>query len=141
MNLTLAPGILEQVIEHAKAAYPKEACGLIAGPRPAPGAPAGEGRRFIPMPNVAQSAAEFEMDPAELIKILRDLPDAGEKLVAIYHSHPHGPPHLSGLDIKRAYYPEAAHLIVCLAELERPQVAAFRIVDGEALEIEVHAIV
>ena len=93
------------------------------------------------MANVAQSAAEFEMDPAELIKIVRDLRNAGEELAAIFHSHPHGPPHLSRMDIQRAYYPEAAHLIVCLAELERPQVAAFRIVDGEVLEIEVHAIV
>ena len=141
MNLRLAPGILEEVIEHAKAAYPKEACGLIAGPRPAPSAPGGEGRRFIPMANVAGSAAEFEMDPADLIKTLRDLRNAGEELVAIYHSHPHGPPHLSSLDIDRAYYPEAAHLVVCLAEPERPQVAAFRIVDGEVLDIEVHAIV
>ena len=97
--------------------------------------------RFIPMANVAQSAAEFEMDPADLIKILRDLRNAGEELVAIYHSHPHGPPHLSSMDVERAYYPEAAHLVVCLADLERPQAAAFRIVDGEVLEIELHAIV
>jgi len=141
VNLTLAPGILKEVIEHAKAAYPTEACGLIAGPRSAPGARGGEGRRFIPMANVAQNAAEFEMDPGDLIKILRDLRNAGEELAAIYHSHPHGPTHLSAMDIQRAYYPEAAHLIVGLAELENPQVAAFRIVNGEVLEIEVHAIV
>ena len=141
MNLTLAPGVLDEVIEHAKAAYPTEACGLIAGPRPTPAARGGEGRRFIPMANVAQSAAEFEMDPAELIKILRDLRNAGEELAAIFHSHPHGPLHLSRMDIERAYYPEAAHLIVCLTQLERPQAAAFRIIDGEVLEIELRAIV
>src|SRR6267143_868215 len=118
MNLTLAPGILEEVIEHAKARYPKEACGLIAGPRPAPATRGGEGRRFIPMANVAQSPAEYEMDPADLIKILRDLRNAGEDLVAIYHSHPHGPPRLSSMDVERAYYPGAAHLVVCLADPE-----------------------
>ena len=129
MNLILAPEILDEVVEHAKAAYPREGCGLITAVR------------FLPITNVARSALEFEMDPAELVKSFRDLRNAGEELVAIYHSHPHGPPHLSSMDIDRAYYPEAAHLVVCLAEPERPQVAAFRIVDGEVLDIEVHAIV
>jgi [CysO sulfur-carrier protein]-S-L-cysteine hydrolase len=141
VDLTLAPGILDEVIEHARAAYPREACGLIAGPKPASGASGGQGTRFIPMANIAQSAAEFDMDPADLIKVLRDLRNAGEALAAIYHSHPHGPPHLSAEDIRQAYYPEAAHLIVCLSPPERPQIAAFRIVDGEVLEIGVHAIV
>ena len=81
------------------------------------------------------------MDPAELIQTLRHLRDTGESLIAIFHSHPHGPAEPSQTDIRRAYYPEAAHLIVSLAELERPQAAAFRIIDGEALAIELRAIV
>jgi proteasome lid subunit RPN8/RPN11 len=136
MNLTLAPGILDDVIAHAKACYPLEGCGLIVGMRTSVA-----GTRLIPISNVAQNEAEFEMDPAEFIQTFRDLRNAGEELVAIYHSHPHGPARLSRLDIDRAYYPEAAHLIVSLADLERPRVAAFRIVNGEALEIELHAIV
>ena len=136
MNLILSPGILDEVIEHAKAAYPKEGCGLIAGTKPSLA-----GGRFIPMTNVAQTASEFEMDPAELIKTLRDFRNAGEELVAIYHSHPHGPAQPSKKDVQRAYYPQAAHLIVSLAEPERPRAGAFRIVNGEVLEIEVHAIV
>jgi proteasome lid subunit RPN8/RPN11 len=134
MSLTLAPGILDEVLRHAKTCYPREGCGLIVGMR-------GSGTRFIPISNVAASAAEFEMDPGELIRTLSDLRNAGEELVAIYHSHPHGPRSLSSVDIERAYYPEVAHLIVSLAEPDRPRVAAFRIIDGEALEIELHAIV
>ena len=136
MNLILSPGILDDVIRHAKSAYPKEACGLIAGI----GAPLA-GVRLIPITNIAQRASEFEMDPAELIKALRDLRDTGEELAAIYHSHPHGPVRPSKTDVDRAHYPEAAHLIVSLADPERPQIAAFRIMDGQILEIEVHAIV
>jgi [CysO sulfur-carrier protein]-S-L-cysteine hydrolase len=134
--LTLAPGILDDIIEHARSVYPKEGCGLIAGV-----AASRLGSRFMPITNVAQSVVEFEMDPAELITALRDLRTAGEDLIAIYHSHPHGPSQPSKIDIGRAYYPEAAHLIVSLAEPERPQAAAFRIIDGEVLEIELHAIV
>jgi len=134
--LTLAPGILDEIVEHAKSCYPAEGCGLITG-----SAASMTGIRFIPMANVAQSAAEFEMAPAELIKVLKDLRNADERLLAIYHSHPHGPDRPSKTDVERAYYPEAAHLIVSLAERERPRVVGFRIIDGEILEIEVHAIV
>jgi proteasome lid subunit RPN8/RPN11 len=136
LNLVLSPGILDEVIKHAKASYPREGCGLIAGTKPALA-----GSRFIPMTNVAQSASEFEMDPAELIKKLRDLRNAGEELVAIYHSHPHGPAEPSHIDAERAYYPEAAHLIISLADCGSPRIGAFRILSGEVLEIEVHAIV
>ena len=133
MNLLLASGLLERVIEHAKSKYPQESCGLLVG--------AGSATRFIPMENALGSSSGYEMDPGSLISTFRDLRSTGEELLAIYHSHPQGPARPSTSDVGRAYYPEAAHLIVSLADLERPQAAAFRIVNGEVLEIEVHAIV
>ncbi len=133
MSLTLAVGILEEVTAHAKQSYPREGCGLLVGRQ--------GGERFIPVTNVSTSATQYEMDPAELINTLRDLRGTGEELIAIYHSHPHGPAEPSKTDVERAYYPEAAHLIISLAELEHPRAAAFRIIDGEALAIEVHVIV
>lgn len=129
MNLILGPGILEEIISHAKQCYPKEGCGLVIG------------TRFVPMRNTADSTTEFEMDPQELINVLRDARNRGDQLTAIYHSHPNGPAKPSHRDIDQAYYPEAAQLIVSLAEPERPQTAAFRIVDGRVMEVEVHAIV
>ena len=133
MNVNLASGLLEQVIENAKQCYPAEGCGLLVG--------RGTATRFIPVSNIRGSETEYEMDPAELIAGLRDARNSGEALIAIYHSHPRGPARPSTNDIQRAYYPEAAHLIVSLAEPERPRAAAFRIVEGEALEVEVHVIV
>lgn len=93
------------------------------------------------MRNTLASSTAYEMDPGQLVNSLRELRHTGEELVAIYHSHPHGPAHPSQTDIERAYYPEAAYLIVSLAEPERPRTAAFRIFEGEAMEIEVHVIV
>ena len=133
MALLLNPGVLEEVIQHAKRAYPNEGCGLLVGYQSA--------ERFVPMTNLSPTSSEYEMDPAELIQVLRDLRTSGETLLAIYHSHPHGPAEPSKTDIHRASYPEAAHLIVSLADLKRPQTAAFRIIDGAALPVEVHAIV
>jgi [CysO sulfur-carrier protein]-S-L-cysteine hydrolase len=133
MNLLLAPGILEEAIRHSKSAHPREACGLLVG--------RGSAERLIPIKNIAADANQFEMDPAQLISVFRDLRESGEDLLAIFHSHPHGPAEPSKTDIERAYYPQAAHLIVSLAEPDRPQAVAFRIIDGEALPIEVHVIV
>lgn len=134
MNLLLSPGILELLIQHAKKAYPNEGCGLLVGRYAA--------ERFIPMKNVsAFPSSEYEMDPPELIHVLRDLRSSVEQLFAIYHSHPAGAAQLSRTDIERSYYPEAAHLIISLADLDHPQAAAFRVIDGAALAVEVHAIV
>jgi [CysO sulfur-carrier protein]-S-L-cysteine hydrolase len=133
MNLTLAPGILEKVIEEAQKASPKEACGLLVG--------RGAGDRFVPIKNISADPHQYEMDPAELIAAFRNLRETGELLIAIVHSHPNGPAEPSKTDVERAYYPQAAHLIVSLADAESPRAVAFRIVDGEILPVEVHVIV
>ena len=122
----------EQVIEHAKTCHPQEGCGLLVGSQLA--------TRFIPMDNARASSTDYEMEPAQLIAVLRDLRTSGEALLAIYHSHPFGPAKPSESDIERAYYPEAAHLIVSLVEPERPRTAAFRIIDGKVYEIEIHVV-
>src|SRR5262249_44821971 len=127
MNVVITSLILDQLIEHARAAFPREACGLLVGRNAA--------ARFIPMKNAVASADRYEMDPTELMVQLRGLRPTGEPLIAIFHPHPHGPAEPSKTDVERAYYPEAAHLIVSLAEPERPQAVAFRIIDGGVLPI------
>ena len=134
MNVRLAPGLLEEIVRHAQASYPNEGCGLLAGRGYA-------AERFVPMENTKASATEFEMDPRQLVQQLRALRESGLELVAIYHSHPSGPARPSKRDVARAYYPDAASIIVSLADPKSPQVAAFRITGGEVLEVELHAIV
>jgi proteasome lid subunit RPN8/RPN11 len=134
MNLLLNPGLLDEVIAHARECYPNEGCGLIAGRQEV-------GERFVPMANTKSSKSEFEMDPQQLIRQLRSFRESGERLLAIYHSHPRGTARPSQRDIAQASYPDAASIIVSLAEPERPRVGAFRIIAGEVLEIELHAIV
>ena len=133
MSIVLAPGVLEQLVRHAQSHAPQESCGLIAG--------RGVGERLIPIQNLLESSTAFEMEPAELIRSLRQLRESGEQLLAIYHSHPSGPTYPSAEDVRRAYYPEAANIIVSLETPETPVVRAFRIIDGTAVEIELRAIV
>ena len=134
MNVRLAPCLLEAIIRHAEACYPKEGCGLLCGTRDA-------AERFVPMENMKASESEYEMDPQQLVLQLRSFRESGLELVAIYHSHPYGPARPSKRDAASAYYPAAASIIVSLADLKSPKVAAFRITGGEVLKVELHAIV
>lgn len=118
--LDLPPGMVEQIIAHAQAGYPEEVCGLVAG-REGQAVEAHPGRNVSPTPRVA-----YEMDAETLMRMV-EWEDAGLALVAIYHSHPQGPEGPSETDVAQATYPEAAYIIVSLAERGRPVVAAFRI--------------
>ena len=134
MNVVLSPGIFDEIIEHARRERPNEACGLLAGR-------SGIAARFIPMVNSLASPTAYEMEPGQLVAAFRTLREAGEDLIAIVHSHPNGPGHPSSRDVARAYYPEAAHIIVSFERPDNPTVRGFRVIDGEAVEIELRAIV
>jgi proteasome lid subunit RPN8/RPN11 len=133
MNLTIHPGITEQIINHARTVYPQEACGLLVGNEDT-------ATRFVPTQNMLASETAYEIDPGVLASTFRSLRETGEDLVAIVHSHPRGPAEPSKRDLERAYYPRAAHVIVSLAAPESPKVKAFRMIDGQAYEIEIRAI-
>lgn len=103
------PGWLHAtLLDRARAEPKREVCGLV-------GARRGEPVSHYPIPNVApEPAARFSMDPAAQIDAMRRMRDAGEALFAIYHSHPHGPPRPSAIDLEEAAYPETLYLIVGL---------------------------
>ena len=134
MNLVIDGNLLERIVSHARSASPMEGCGLLAGS-------GNSASRFIPVTNRLGSASAYDMEPSELIEALRSIRESGERLVAIYHSHPKGPASPSPLDIQKAYYPDAVYVVVSLATPESPAVRGFRIVDGEVTEIELHVIV
>ena len=84
MNFTLDSALLDRMIDHARAALPNEACGLLVGRN-------GQASRFIPAENTLRSETAYEIDPAFLAATFRSLRETGEELVAIFHSHPKGP--------------------------------------------------
>ena len=62
------------------------------------------------------------------------MPEAGEELVAIYHSHPNSPAEPSQTDINLAEgWPDTVWIICSLADREEPVLRAFAI-DGDAVE-------
>ena len=96
------------LLHEAQRASDREICGLIA---------MREGRpsRVIPIRNAAADPRHlFDMDERELIDAMKTMREHGETLFAIYHSHPDTAPEPSRMDMERAGYPEALHLIISL---------------------------
>lgn len=116
------------MLQQLQAAYPLEACGLLAGRER-------RTTRLYAIDNILQSPVAYEMDPLQQVKALLDLEARGETLLAIYHSHPGGPETPSPTDVAQAYYPEAIHIIVSLQAPTRPVVRAFTIAGGRVGEI------
>jgi proteasome lid subunit RPN8/RPN11 len=82
----------------------EEACGIVAGIDRTSCA-------VFPVSNMLHSAVRFRMDPEEQLKVFLEMEKHNWQLLAIYHSHLHGPQGPSATDIAEAYYPEAVNLI------------------------------
>lgn len=132
--------ILQAMIDHARAEYPNEACGLVVGSAPA--ADGGRALRWAPTRNKAASPYRYEIDPDELLRLTIETEDADEVFWAIVHSHTHTPARPSPTDVGLAFYPDALYILVSLADEEAdpisgaPSVRAWRIVDGAVHEVE-----
>lgn len=130
--LTIAKGIIDLIVAHARADHPDEACGVVAGPsgtdRP---------QRFIPMMNAARSPTFYEFDSMEHFRIWREMDERDEEPVVIYHSHTATPAYPSRTDVSYAGEPGAHYLLVSTADPDTEQIRSFRIIDGEITEEEI----
>jgi proteasome lid subunit RPN8/RPN11 len=118
----------ETLVQQALSAYPLEACGLMAGNEV-------RVQRLYPANNILKSPIAYEMDPTQQLQAMIDMEQRGWELIAIYHSHPQGPPVPSATDVAQAYYPEAAHVIISLTDQQRPTIRCFNIISGKVTEI------
>lgn len=96
----------QTMLDHVLACMPEEACGLAAGQH-------GIVSRVLPIENAAHSPVHFRMEPRGQVEALLGLEDQSLELLAIFHSHPSGPPGPSATDMAEACYPEAAAMIWC----------------------------
>ena len=84
------------------------ACGLLAGTA-LDGV--GQVKIAIPVSNALHSPVRFRMAAEEQLAAFLHIEELGFELLAIYHSHPHGPASPSSTDLAEAFYPEALTLI------------------------------
>ena len=134
-TLTLSADLVEQLVAHARADHPDEACGVIAGPNYS------TPTRFIPMVNAARSPTFYEFDSADLLRLYRDMDDHEEVPAVIYHSHTATEAYPSRTDIAYASEPDAHYVLVSTRETGNDDgpydVRSFHIVDGLVTEDEV----
>ena len=121
------------MIDHAYAAFPDEACGLLGG------RPEGTGELFVPTANADASSRTFTIAGPEQLRAERLLEDAGLEVVGVVHSHTHTDAYPSPTDVEKASNPFLAGwrwLLVSLKHAE-PVVRSYTVVDGEIVEEEI----
>ena len=137
--LTIEQAIHDAIVEHARRDHPDEACGVVAGPigsdRPV---------RHVAMLNAAMSPTFYEFDSGDLLRLYREMDDADEEPVVIYHSHTATEAYPSRTDVNLAGEPGAHYVLVSTRdgahESGPVDFRSYRIVDGEVTEEEVRVV-
>jgi proteasome lid subunit RPN8/RPN11 len=122
--------IVNQILHYAQLHSEQEVCGLIGAFQQKPVS-------CYPIPNIADNpTSQYEMDPSEQLKAMRQMQETEQQLFAIYHSHPHTQAQPSPTDLKMANYPEALYLIISLNTKGVLELRGFRLSgDNTAQEI------
>ena len=130
--LTISRALQAQILAHARADHPDEACGVIAGP-----AGSDHPERFIPMANAERSPTFYRFDSMEQLPVWRQMDERDEEPVVIYHSHTATEAYPSRTDIAYASEPGAHYVLVSTREPDVAEFRSFRIADGVVTEEDV----
>ena len=130
--LHLDQATVDEIVAHARADHPDEACGIVA-------MRSGRPTRVIRMTNVERSPTFYVMNPGELFAALRDMEDRGEddEGFVIYHSHTATEAYPSRTDISIAAYPDAHYLLVSTRDPAEVEMRSFRIIEEVVTEEDV----
>jgi len=120
------------MIEHARKESPLECCGILGGRD-------GTIEKAFELSNTEKSPIRYSMSPQEQLKAFEEMDRESLEMVAIYHSHTHTIPFPSETDVRLAFYPEVASVIISLKE-ETPVVKAFRIMEDAIYPEEIEMI-
>jgi [CysO sulfur-carrier protein]-S-L-cysteine hydrolase len=121
--------LIDEIVAHAREDLPNECCGMVGGVD-------GEARMVYRAENAEASPLRYSIDAKEQFRLMREIEEAGEELVGIYHSHTKSAAYPSQTDINLAGWPDAVYLIASLADAESPDIKGFWIRDGEINDAE-----
>ena len=99
--IRIEPEAWQQMVAHARSAYPQECCGAMLG------TVNGDGKRVsiaLPLENAYQGAREsrYELRPEDLLRADKEARSRKMDLVGIYHSHPDCDAYFSETDLKNS---------------------------------------
>ena len=139
--LILPEPLQRELIAHARAENPDEACGILAGrgsrvervyrvrnTADAVGADQAVFRaRDSGAPAQGRKAVHYYMDPKDQLRVYNELDALGLDVVGYYHSHTHTEARPSPTDVRLAHDLAAHYVLVSLQQAEQPSVRAWRI--------------
>ena len=126
--MVIPAAVRDEIVAHARAGLPNEACGILAGLH-------GRVERFFPAESDEPSPYYYRIESRDQIRIMNEIDEAGLDLIGIYHSHTSSPAFPSRTDAEQAFWPDAVYVIVSLASPDA-DVRGYRIRDMEVTEEE-----
>ena len=129
--MRLPPELAQELVAHAIRDLPNECCGLIAGR-------GGDAVRVLPATNSEGSPFMYVMDPQEQLRMMDEIDDSGDDLLAVYHSHTRSAAYPSRTDVELAFFPDTLYLIVSIADRDAPEIRAFRLSRGAPEGEQIH---
>lgn len=132
-NCRITRSALQQMLDAARSEPNYEVCGLLAGRD-------GIITTVYRARNALASATRYEIDPPEILKIIREIHAQNLEFLGVYHSHPNTDNAPSPTDVERAYYPEAAYFIISPKPDVPNPIRAFQIRDGNVTELFVEVL-
>jgi [CysO sulfur-carrier protein]-S-L-cysteine hydrolase len=102
--LLLPFDLYDMMLAQVQSVPSEEMCGLLGGRE-------GSALLHFAIENVLHSADTFRMEAQSLVDAIYTMEEHNLAMVAIYHSHPHGPGKPSPRDLAENAYPEALHII------------------------------
>ena len=125
--LTLPREMVDRVLAHARRDHPDECCGVIAGRD-------GVATRMWEMDNADRSPTGFTFDSAQWLQVYREVDDADEEFLVVYHSHTMTEAYPSRTDVRWSRETEFAHWLLVSTRAETDEVRAYTIEDGVVTE-------
>jgi proteasome lid subunit RPN8/RPN11 len=122
----IGDGVLEEIHQHAKEAYPDECCGALIGR---------DGRidEAFRLPNTTSAGARrrFRIGPSDYRLAEQRAQDTGGELAGFYHSHPDHPARPSEHDLQQAW-PNLTYAIVSVTRGAPEEVTCWRLRDDRS---------
>jgi proteasome lid subunit RPN8/RPN11 len=131
MPVLIPPEYLEKIFRHAEEDYPREACGILMGPK----SEKEKVTNFHPCKNVQDdyhhqdpvsfprtSQTAYFMDPASLLRLQKEARQTESEIRVIYHSHVNAKAYFSEEDQRialsegRPTYPGVSYLVVSVKD-------------------------
>lgn len=122
--------MVDRIVAHARRDHPDECCGVVAGRDGVPS-------RLFEMENAERSPTGFMFDSAEWLRVYREIDDADEDLLVVYHSHTATEAYPSRTDIRWSVNTPGTSWLLVSTRSADLELRSYTIEDGVVTEEEV----